>query len=304
MKLDQLEIVTAIIEQGSLRAAARRLGLPQPSLTRSVRTLERELGAELFVRHTTGMALTPAGERFHRRAAVIVNEARRAQEEIADSAQQTQGSVSVALSIATHVGMLPQALGPFRQRYPQVQLHITEGLLPDVEAGLRDSRIDFYLGAAPAQAPAAGLHMQHLADNRRAVMCRRQHPQAGARHLAELAQAEWATTAVDYKAEADLTRLFHQHGLAAPRVMLRARSAMTLIVALAHTDLLAMLPVQWGAYPVTRDSLQVIPVVEPLPAPPLVMIRRPDLPLTPAAEFLADVLCRYLPAATPAPATA
>ncbi|NDY90346.1 LysR substrate-binding domain-containing protein [Ideonella livida] len=296
MKLDQLQAVTAIVEQGSLRAAARRLGLPQPALTRSVRALERELGVELFLRQTTGMVLTEAGERFHRRASVIVHEARRAQEELALDAQQAKGSVSVALSIAAHVGMLPQALGPFRQRYPQVQLQITEGLLPDVEAGLRDGRIDFYLGAAPAQPPAGGLLMRHLADNRRAVMCRRGHPLAGATGLAELAGAEWATTAVDYNAEADLTRLFTQHGLPVPRVMLRARSAMTLIVALAHTDLLAMLPVQWGNYPVTRDALQVIPVAEALPAPPLVMIRRPDLPLTPAAECLADVLCRYLPA--------
>jgi LysR family transcriptional regulator of abg operon len=67
---------------------------------------------------------------------------------------------------------------------------------------------------------------------------------------------------------------------------------MSVIVGLAHSDLLAMLPVQWAAFPPTQDALQVITVRETLPAPAIVMIRRPDLPLTPAGEFLSDLLCR------------
>nr|WP_315232875.1 LysR family transcriptional regulator [uncultured Albidiferax sp.] len=44
MKLDQLQHLVAIVEQGSLRAASRRLQIPQPALTRSIRALEKELG--------------------------------------------------------------------------------------------------------------------------------------------------------------------------------------------------------------------------------------------------------------------
>jgi LysR family transcriptional regulator of abg operon len=63
MKLEQLRHLVAIVAHGSLRAAARRLNMPQPALTRSVRALEREVGAALFVRETTGMVLTPDGQR-------------------------------------------------------------------------------------------------------------------------------------------------------------------------------------------------------------------------------------------------
>ena len=171
MKLEQLRQLTAIVEYGSLRAAARGLKLPQPALTRSVRALERELDVELFTRQTTGMVLTHAGRRFHRHAAAIVNEARRAREEIAQERGESAGSVSVALSIAPHVGMLPAALPEFRRRYPHVLLQITEGLLPDVEAQLRDGSLDFYLGAASRSAPGAGLAVQHLSENTRAVLC-------------------------------------------------------------------------------------------------------------------------------------
>jgi LysR family transcriptional regulator of abg operon len=293
MKLEQLRHLVAIVAHGSLRAAARRLNIPQPALTRSVRALEREVGAALFVRETTGMVLTPVGQRFHLRASVMVNEARRALDEISQESGDAEGVVCAALSIMPHVGMLPYALPIFRRRYPKVMLQLIEGLFPDVESALRQGSIDFYLGAAPRTAPAAGLIVQPLFENTRAVVCRKGHPLAGATTLADLVDADWMTTAVDYgSTEDDMTRLFACHNLPPPRVKLRAHSAMSVIVGLAHSDLLAMLPVQWAAFPPTQDALQVITVRETLPAPVIVMIRRPDLPLTPAGEFLSDLLCR------------
>ncbi len=292
VKLDQLQHVVAIVEHGSLRAAARRLEVPQPALTRSVRALERELGGALFLRETKGMTLTPMGRRFHLRASAIVNEARRAVEEIAQFDGDDTGTVSVALSIMPHVGLLPAALADFRQRYPLVRLHVIEGLFPDAERGLREGAIDFYLGAAPRFAPAPGLAMQLVQTNSRAVMSRQGHPLGAARSLKALEDAHWAVTAVDYDVDADLARLFESHGMAPPRVLFRARSAMTIMVALACSDLLAMLPVQWAEFPLTRDALKVVRVREPLPAPDIVLVRRPALPLTPAAEFLCDVMLR------------
>jgi DNA-binding transcriptional LysR family regulator len=295
MKLDQLQHLVAIVEHGSLRSAARRLNQPQPALTRSIRMLEKDLGTSLFLRETTGMVLTAAGRRFHGRASAMLNEARRARDEIAQNSGNDQGTVVLALSIMPHLGMLPDALKVFRKRYPGVMLQLIEGLFPDVESALREGSIDFYLGAAPRSDPAPGLSVQLLMENRRAVVCRKGHPLAGARALRELGSAEWAITGVDYNAFDDMTRLFASHAMAPPRVALRARSAMSMMVALAHSDLLAMLPIQWGQFPMTRDTLQIIQIVETLPAPPIVLIRRPDLPLTPAAEYFCDLMKRHLP---------
>ena len=93
MKLDQLQYFVAIVEHGSLRSAARRLAVPQPALTRSIRALEKELGGSLFTRETTGMTLTDTGRRFHIRASNIVHEARRAQDEIAQHRGDDRGAV-------------------------------------------------------------------------------------------------------------------------------------------------------------------------------------------------------------------
>ncbi len=295
MKLSQLRDLVAIVEHGSLRAAARHLDVEQPVLTRSVRALEQELGTPMFDRNATGMTLTPAGKRFHQRASLIVHEAERAKDELAQILDADGGNLVAALSIMPHAGLLPAALPRFRQRYPRVRLQLIEGLFPDIESRLRDGTIDFYMGAAPRITPSSGLQVDVLFHNTRAVVGRKGHPLSKARSLAELAHVEWASTAIDHNADEDLARLFERYGLPPPRVMLQAGSALSLLVALSQTDMLAMLPRQWSDFPVTADTLQVIPVQETIPAPEIVLIRRAELPLTPAAEHMVDLLMRFAP---------
>ncbi len=295
MKLEQLQHFIAIAEHGSLRAAAKRLLVAQPALTRSLKALEIGLGCALFKRASTGMTLSDAGQRFHIRASNILNEERRARDEIAQYDGDKKGSVVVALSIMPHIGMLSSALKPFRKRYPNIKLQIIEGLLPDVEVQLREGSVDFYLGAAPLAHPAPGLTVQKLFDNRRTVVCRQGHPLANARSLKALQHADWAITGVDYQVEDDIVKLFATHQLAPPKVTLRASSAMSMMVSLAHSDMLAMLPMQWKEFPLTKDTLQIIKIREVLPAPAVVIIRRPDYPLTPAAEHFSDLLQRASP---------
>jgi DNA-binding transcriptional LysR family regulator len=208
----------------------------------------------------------------------------------------------VGLSIMPHVGMLPHALPLFRRRYPDVQLNIIEGLYPAIEGGLREGKIDFYLGASPRQAVLAqGLVSETLFANTRTVVCRQGHPLAGARSIRDLAGAEWATTSIDYNAAEDLTALFARYRMPPPRILLQTHSALSVSVGLACSDLLAMLPVQWEEFPLMRGVLQVIELKERLPAPSIVCIRRPDLPLTPAAEHFCDLLRRRVPVQLSAP---
>src|ERR1700759_3115736 len=122
MKLTNLRDITAVAERGSLRAAARQLGIPQPAITRSIREVERELGVALFERRPKGMVLTPMGELFLNRAITVLGELRRAREEIDQMRGVTGGQVSIALSSAAQIALFPSALPQFRKRYPDVML--------------------------------------------------------------------------------------------------------------------------------------------------------------------------------------
>lgn len=296
MKLNQFRDVVAIAERGSLRAAARHLQLAQPALTRSLQELEHELGVPLFERKARGMVLTPSGQVFVRRANNILNEVRRARDEVDQLHGGTRGKVAAGLSLAGHVALLPKALKPFKARYPDVQLHILDGTYPMLEAGLRDGSVDFYVGPQPEGPLPPEFVNEKLFDNTRVIIGRRNHPLAAARKLSDLEGAEWAGSWVTFHAEEEFCELFTRHNLPLPRVIFRGQSTFTLLIALTNTDLLAMVPIQFLSAE-SASTLAPIRIKEILPAPPIVVVRRAGLPLTPAGDFLLDLLKRNIPRA-------
>ena len=181
---------------------------------------------------------------------------------------------------------------PFRARYPETRLHIIEGFYPTLESGLRDGSIDFYIGPDSGAKTVAELSRELLFNNRRIVLCRRGHPLHKSTSLVQLQSADWITTSITADAEDEIGIIFRRHDIPSPRLAVRSQSALTLLTCLANTDLLAMVPQQWADFDITRDVLWTIKIEEELIAPPLVLIQRADLPLTPASIFLLDLIRR------------
>jgi LysR family transcriptional regulator, regulator of abg operon len=292
MKLNHIRDVIAVAERGSLRGAARQLGIAQPAITRSIRELEHELGAALFVRHVNGVALTPMGEAFVRRATAIQLELERTKDEIQQLKGLKTGTVSVGLSTAAHVALLPRVLKPFCRSFPDVQLRLIEGLFPAMEAELYDGTIDFYVGPLAEDSVSSEFAVEKLFDNRRIIVGRRNHPLARARSLAELVGAKWVTTSVTVSSEAELGPLFARVNLPPPTIAARTQTALSMIVLSAYSDYLAMLPAQWLDFVKSGKLLHHLDVREELVAPSICVVRRARLPLTPVAEHLCDLFRR------------
>lgn len=291
MKINSLRDFLAVAERGGLRAAARHLGVAQPAITRSIQELEKELGVALFERSAKGVKLTPMGSAFQRRANAVRSELQRARDELDQMRGETHGQLRICLSGVPHMALLPHVLRPFRSRYPKVLIDIVDAVFPTVEAQLKDGSVDCYVGPVPPKI-SAELQVEKLFDNTRVILGRVGHPLAHARSLSELADAEWLTTSITYKAEEELGPLFAQHGLPAPRLVLRAQSTLTFLTTVPYTDLLMMLPVQWLQSPLSRGLVQMIDVSEKLPAPPICLVQRTGMPLTPAADFFCTLMRR------------
>jgi DNA-binding transcriptional LysR family regulator len=291
MKLTSLRHFLAVAERGSMRAAARQLALTQPAMTRSIQELEKELGVVLFERRAKGVMLTPMGEVFMRRAKAVGMEFRRAQEELDQLRGATHGHIRMCLSSVAHMTLLPDALRPFRQRFPDVTLEVIDAFLPRVELELKGGTMDLYIGPVLGEL-ASDLTSERLFDNTRAVLGRKGHPLAGAKSLRELAGAEWATTSITHKAEDELSPIFERHGLPRPRLVVQGHSALTFFFTVAKSDMLMLLPIEWAQVPPFRDSLQRIDVAENLQGPPICIVQRTGLPLTPAAEYFCDMIRR------------
>ncbi|WP_238364527.1 LysR substrate-binding domain-containing protein [Mesobacterium pallidum] len=290
MKFNQLRDFVAVAEHGSLRAAARALGLAQPAITRSIQELEHSLGAQLFIREARGVRLTPIGEGFLTRATMILGEVRRAREAVHQQQDGVEGELVVGLSIAGHLGLFSKSLRTFRRRYPSVRLRIIEGFMPTLEKDLRNGQIDIYVGPVPAESEAAELNVEKLFDNERVVVGRKEHPMAGATRLADLAGADWLATSITHDAGDELNQVFSDNALPPPRVVTQCQSALSILTALVESDLLAMLPVQWVESPLLIGLLRQFELDESFAAPPIMMVHRAGIGLTPAGEFLTHLI--------------
>jgi len=292
MKMHHLRDLLAVAEKGSINAAAKYLGVSQPALSRSVRELEKEMGAPLLERQATGAALTPMGDLFVMRASSAMNELRRARDEIQQMQGSVHGTVVACISAMGHEALLPEALDVFTRRYPNVQLRIIEGVFPMIDARIRSGMVDFYLGPAPEWGAAPGLQLETLFKTRRVVLARKGHPLAGARSLEQLTEARWISTLITAEAEKEFSGVFSGRGLPVPKVALQAETALTWITALLSTDMLIMLPDQWLNSPLIRDIIVPIPIEESLGGPFMTLVRRSSVPSTPASEYFCDLLRR------------
>ena len=292
MKLHHFEEVVSIAERGSIRAAARHLRLAQPALTRSLAELERELGASLFERGARGVVATPIGRAFILRATSILHEIQKTRDEIGQLSGACSGRVTVGLSMVAHMTLLAPVLRQFRARYPDARLHIIEGRYPTLSSDLEDGSVDFYIGPRPDENLLPSLCSELMFAGKRTILCRVGHPLASATSLRELVGADWVTTSITVEAEREVGTAFERHGLPAPRVVIQSQSALTLVTCLVHTDTLAMAPPQWAESSLTSLALTSIAVKEDLEAPDIVLVQRADLPLTPAAGHLLDLMRR------------
>ena len=115
-------LVTA--EEGSLSAAARSLGMAQPTLGRQVRALEEELDVVLFERHGHGLVLTPSGLELVEHVRGMGEAAGRVALAATGQSQSVEGPVTITTTEVTAAFLLPPLISKLRQHHPGIQVDV------------------------------------------------------------------------------------------------------------------------------------------------------------------------------------
>ncbi|QAY72079.1 LysR family transcriptional regulator [Agromyces protaetiae] len=142
MNLDQLRGFVDIARLGTFTEAADELHLAQPSLSRQIATLERELGAPLFHRGRGGATLTVAGEALLPLARRMLADADSVRRELARLAGLEHGRVRLGATPTLCISLVAEVLSAFHGAHPGVELHLSEqgsnALLDQLAAGELD----------------------------------------------------------------------------------------------------------------------------------------------------------------------
>lgn len=286
MRLTQIRDFLAVVECGGVRAAARKLGVAQPTLSNSVRELEAELHVQLLRRSSRGVALTRAGRAFHARAQVAATELRKAGEEAAQSGGSAAGTVTFSMGPVGLIAVLPEALTRFRRQFPHARVNIVEGhghlMLTDV----RNGQLDFAFGQKSSNALDAAIRFRPLILSPQAVCARKGHPLSRARSLAELAGADWLANGISFVPGDAVEKMFRSAGHEPPQAIVRCASHTSALSLLAHSDMLSLVQRHILNRSPTREILQIIEVADPMPSVTVGMYMRADTPPTRVAAAM------------------
>ena len=156
----RMAILVAVVQNGSIRRAARELDLTPSAVSQQIRRLEEETGVTLLRRSTRRLALTEAGESFYEGCVAMVAAARAAHDRLADLQDSPIGELRViapAQFASTH---LVSALAPFLKAYPALSLQL---IVTDESVDVIRDRIDLAITISRPLRDS-GLVRHHLAD--------------------------------------------------------------------------------------------------------------------------------------------
>ncbi len=151
MELRHLRYFIAVAETGSLTVAAeRRLHTSQPSLSRQIRDLEDEVGAELFSRSARGVELTAAGKAFLDHARLALTQVDAAIEAARRAALPSKQVFALGFLTGEEMTWLPRAMQVLRDELPNIDVTVSSHYSPDLADALARGKLDLaFLRAEP-----------------------------------------------------------------------------------------------------------------------------------------------------------
>lgn len=169
-RMAAMETFVAVVDAGSFSAAARRLALGQPAVSKSVAQLEEHLGARLLLRSTRGLTPTDAGLRFCEHARLSIEEADQAEQAVRESSTGLSGRLRIGAAVTfTRLHVLP-ALKTFADRHPDLHLDI---ILDDRSIDLLEEGVDVALRMGALN--DSSMTARRIASSRRLVVATPQY---------------------------------------------------------------------------------------------------------------------------------
>jgi DNA-binding transcriptional LysR family regulator len=265
LKLTALRALVEAVDTGSLRGAARRLGVSQPALTKMVRELEREVGAPLLERSTTGVLPTAQGKILHARAMTALHELDEAAQQIGQMGGKMVGELSVGAVPLALMMLVPEAVRTFGREFPAMMLQLREELYVGQPDLLRQRAVDLVVGPVPDHLPPGEFHVETLMPIEMAVVVGRGNPRAKSKSLRQLQGSRWVYTSLTgHTGYAKV--LFERHGLVPPPPAAVVNSTLGLLSLISHGDCAGLMPLPIATHPAAAPFMEVVPVREgPLP---------------------------------------
>lgn len=143
MEIRVLRYFLTVAREGTITGAANYLHLTQPTLSRQLQELEKELGKKLLIRSNHSVTLTPEGMILRKRAEEILDMVYKTEKELTCSKENIRGEIHIGCGETEVIKEIANVIKEMREEYPDIIFHMQSGNLEDVTEKLDKGLLDF-----------------------------------------------------------------------------------------------------------------------------------------------------------------
>jgi DNA-binding transcriptional LysR family regulator len=263
LRLQDLHVLSAVVQWGSMAKAAARLGLSQPSVSEAIAKLEDALRVRLLDRSPRGVEPTIYAEALLKRSVVVFDELKQGIRDIAFLADPTVGEVRIGCPENLTAGFVPEVIERLSRRYPKIQVHVMISETSATELrDLRQRNVDLMLGRVFNLPADDDVNTEVLWEDEFFVVAGSHSPWASRRKiaLAELVDELWVSLPSNNAPAQFYAEAFQAQGLPVPRESVTTFSLHVRLHLLASGRFLTILPASVLRTNADRWSLVALPV--------------------------------------------
>jgi DNA-binding transcriptional LysR family regulator len=288
IKLQDLHVLTTVVQARSMGKAAQRLNTTQPAVSRAIAELEHAIGVRLLDRSNQGVEPTAYGRALLHCAATVFDDLRQGIRNIEFLRDPSLGEISIGGNEVIIAGLLSTVFQRLRRQYPGITIHLKHaGSLEDQYRELRERKVDLALGRL-ASTGEDDIETRVLYEDRIVVVTGLHNRWSSRRRidLEELANEPWGLPSLDTLAGSHIREVFR-----ARKISLRGSatgSPNLLLSLLAKAPFLVTLPDSVLKFGTNLPPLKVLPVELPVPAWPLGVMNLKNRTMSPVAQLFLD----------------
>ncbi|MFN3276577.1 MAG: LysR family transcriptional regulator [Paracoccus sp. (in: a-proteobacteria)] len=292
MRINQLSALVALAETGSIRGAARVLGLSQSAVTRVLRELETGLGATLLVRKTHGTEFTPAGQSLLSHARLVLTTMTRAERDVARLSGQAQVRVRMAVTPVLAAFSLRRMVSEFHQRYPDGALDMDIGFMLTVLPKLTEGDLDFAVILAESAALPTDITFVRIREIQMIPVASERAGLTGPVSWDDLARLRWAINPSPASSDQAVLTWLRGRGIELGQVPVYCRSPYLLSILSESSDIVELCPEPLYRQQLHARGMRAIQVPDLPPPMQMGVVYLTHMPRPEPVQWLVDAAIR------------